>query len=98
MKTIDLNKKGLDLTGAVLKEADGSDVSLGKTLGTFLVASTKGDALKYYDWACALYKGDTIKVDSSDFKKIRDFVENHEQITNLAKAQILNELDSIKED
>ncbi|HRG36905.1 MAG TPA: hypothetical protein PK289_00075 [Bacteroidia bacterium] len=97
MKTIDLNKPGLGLDDQVLLD-NGTPVNLGKTLGGFLVASTKGDALKYYDWACALYKGNSIKVDSSDFKKIRDFVENHEHITNLAKAQILKELDSIKED
>ncbi len=97
MKTINLTKTGVTLNGEELKE-DGKPVSLGKILGNFLVSSTKGDALKYYDWACALYKGNTIQVDSSDFKKIRSFVEDHDQLTNLAKAQILKELDAVKED
>lgn len=95
MKTINLNKNALSLSGEELKE-NGKVITLGECLGNFLVGSNKGEALKYYDWAIALYKGQTISVDDSDFKKIRDFVENHEQLTILVKAQIIKELDSIK--
>lgn len=81
---IDLNFsiKGLDDV-----ELIGSNAS--QLVGNFLVNATKGDALKYYDWARSLYKKESIEVDRSDFETIEKFVREHEQFSNLAKAQII---------
>lgn len=85
MKKINLN---FDLTGL-----DGVPVgNAGKLVANILVGGSKGDILKYYDWAVALHKGNEITVDASDLKKIKEFIETHDGLTILAKAQILNKL------
>ena len=97
MKKIDLNKSVLGLDGVEIKE-NGKIVTMGYALGNFLVGANKGEALKYYDWAVALHNGKTITLDGSDFKKIYSFVEDHDQLTILVKAQILKELDKATEE
>ena len=92
MKKIDLNIPMTDLSGAEVKEA-----KLGQILGNQLVGGSKGDALKFYDWAVKLYKGDSISVDDSDFNKIKDFVNESEMLTIIAKAQILKQLEKAEE-
>ena len=88
MIKINLSNAVLDLSGVSIP-----DMTLGKLVGNQLAASNKGDALKYYDWALSLYKGEDILVDKSDFKRIKEFVENSEQLTNLVKAQTIKVLD-----
>jgi len=81
---IDLNFALKDLNGVDLKEANA-----GKLVAQSLAASSKGDALKFWDWALKLNKGDKIDLDPSDSKTFREFVEHNEGFTTLAKAQIL---------
>lgn len=88
MIKINLSNPILDLDG---KEVEG--LTLGKVLGNQLAGSNKGEALKYYDWAVALYKVGSIEVDKVDAKKIKEFTESTEQLTNLVKAQIITILD-----
>ena len=93
---LDLNKPILDLEGNPIK--NGNEVlTIGKQIASALVGSNKGEALKFYDWAVKLYKGEALEVDKSDLKKITEFVETNEQFTNLLKAQALELLD-IKEE
>ena len=83
-----------------LKSIDGKEINdshAGKLLGNILVSSIKGDALKYYDWGRKLYNGEDIEIDRSDLNNIKSFVESHEQITILAKAQILEVINTAKE-
>lgn len=89
---LDLNKPFLQLDGTEFPDKP----TLGKNLSNILVSGTKEDALKFYDWAVKLHKGEPIDVDKSDLKKIREFVENHETMIILMKAQVLNIIDSIK--
>ncbi len=88
MVKINLSQKVVDLDGKSVE-----DLTLGKLLGNQLAGSNKGEALKYYDWAVQLYKGGDIEVDKVDAKKIKEFVETTESLTNLVKAQIISVLD-----
>lgn len=82
---INLNKSIVDLSG---KEIEGSD--LGQLLAQMLAsASTKENAIKMYYWAQKFYAGEEIDLDPSDLSILKSFVEGSEQLTVLAKAQIL---------
>lgn len=83
-KKIDLNKAIKDLDG---KEIEGSN--LGKLVAQMLASANKGDALKYMSWALKLHEGKSIELDPSDLETLKNFVKDHEQLTNLSKAQIL---------
>jgi hypothetical protein len=74
-----------DLDG---KELEGANA--GKLLANTLIQQTKGDAVKYWEWALALNKGDILDLDSSDQETLKTFVKDSETITILAKAQVLN--------
>lgn len=91
MKTINLNFSINNLEDVAVGNA-------GKIIAGQLVSCTKEDALKFYDWATALYKEKEIKVDASDFTKIKDFIINSEVLTILTKAQVLKYLNSVEED
>lgn len=82
---LDFNFNLTDLDG---KELEGANA--GKLLANTLIQQTKGDAVKYWEWALALNKGDILDLDSSDQETLKNFVKDSETITILAKAQVLN--------
>lgn len=86
---LDFNQtlKGLD--GNAVKDMDGSEVTVGKLLAGQLASSNKGDALKMFTWAQKVYNGETLDLDPSDTSTLKDFIKNNEQLTVLAKAQLL---------
>jgi len=57
-----------------------------------LVQQSKGDALKFWEWALALNKGEVLDLDSSDQETFRNFVKDNENFAIIAKAQILQKL------
>lgn len=79
--------KGLD--GESVKDMDGSEVTVGKLLAGQLASSNKGDALKMFTWAQKVYNGESLDLDPSDKTTLKDFIKNNEQLTVLAKAQLL---------
>jgi hypothetical protein len=79
----------LDLEGKELIERDGSKVNAGKLLANSLVQQTKGDAIKYFEWALALNKGETLDLDTSDQDVLKSFIKNSETIIILAKGPLL---------
>ena len=87
---LDFNQtlKGLD--GTEVKDGDGKDITLGKLLAGQLASANKGDALKLFTWAQKVYSGDTLDLDASDEGTLKDFIKNNEQLTVLAKAQLLS--------
>lgn len=87
MTKIDLNKAITDLDGNAI---EGSN--LGKLVAQMLVTSSKGDALKYMAWALKLHAGEGLELDPSDLQTLKSFIESHEQLTILSKAQILDAL------
>lgn len=93
MKKVNLNVAVLDLSG----NPAGDDLKLGPVLAQVLSTATKGDALKLYHWALMLHRGESLSLDKSDFKTLRDFVESADTITIQFKAQLLLALDECKE-
>jgi hypothetical protein len=90
---MNFNKSITTLSGQVVKDQNGKDVTLGNVLADQLVAGTKGDAIKYYGWALKLHEGKELELDKSDTQTLKDFITNNEQLTILAKAQLLEQFD-----
>lgn len=82
---LDFNFNLQDLDG---KELEGANA--GKLLANTLIQQTKGDAVKYWEWALKLNKGEIVDLDSSDQESMKSFIKESEQVTVLAKAQLLN--------
>jgi hypothetical protein len=61
----------------------------GKMLAGALASASKGDALKFWDWAKKLFKGEILDLDKSDQETLKTFVKDSESFTVLAKAQLL---------
>jgi len=75
-----------------LSELDGTPAlnnNLGKIIAGALVKQTKGDALKFWDWAVALNKGEALELDSSDQETLKNFVKENENMPIYIKAQFL---------
>ena len=86
----------MDITGRdlnfFLKAFSAKDVALvnaGKLLANSLVQQTKGDAIKYFEWALALNKGDILDLDTSDQEVLKNFIKDSEAIIILAKGPLL---------
>ena len=87
MTELNLNKPLLDLDNAPVEK-----VTIGVVLAQQLISSTKGDALKFLDWAITLKQGKPLHLDISDKEKLKLFVESSETLTNLGKGRILQEI------
>lgn len=89
MKAVNLNFEIKDLNDNIIANA-------GQVLASVLMSETKGDAVKFFDWAMSLNKKEVINLDSSDFTKIKELISETEKLTILAKAPILKYLETIK--
>jgi len=69
-----------------------NDANAGKLLANTLINQTKGDAVKYWEWALALNKGEVIDLDTSDQETLKNFVKDTEVLPVLTKAQLLKVL------
>lgn len=83
----DIPVTGLD--GKQLTNETGG-MTLGGVLAPVIAGQSKGDALKLFGWALAMYKGETLTLDQSDQNTLKDFIRESENLTVLAKAQLLN--------
>lgn len=92
MITLNLNVPLVDPDG---KPIGPVEQMIGKMLSSLIMAGPKGSAgiMKMYDWALSLHKGEPIVVDKTDAKAIREYVEQHEQLTILGKGQIMKIID-----
>ena len=75
-----------------LTDLDGKEIkdgNAGKVLANSLINQTKGDAVKYWEWALALNKGEVIDLDTSDQETLKTFIKDSDTIFVLAKAQFL---------
>lgn len=86
---LDFNKalKGLD--GQEVKDEKNESLPVGKLLASQLASANKGDALKMFTWAQKVYAGETLDLDKSDEGTLKEFIKSNEQMTVLAKAQLL---------
>jgi len=86
----DFNKVLVNLNGEPLKNEKGEDQTAGKLLASALVNTNKGDAMKFMQWGQKMWNCEVIDLDKSVKKTLSDFIEHNEQLTNLAKAQLLD--------
>lgn len=93
---INLNKPFLNIDGEVLKNGE-TDSNMGKSVGNYLAQTNKGNAIKLFALAIDFHKTGEVEVDEADFKTIRDMVETNDGFANLAKAQVLKEMDDAKD-
>jgi hypothetical protein len=84
---LDFNFNLVDLDGNQINNANA-----GKLLANTLIQQSKGDAIKYWEWALSLNKGEVLDLDSSDQETLKNFIKDHEQLTILTKAQVLEVL------
>jgi hypothetical protein len=89
---IDLNFDLLGLDGLAVIDQTGKTINAGKLIANSLVQQSKGDALKFWDWAVALNKGEVLDLDSSDQETFKNFVKDNEGLPIITKAQILHKL------
>jgi hypothetical protein len=81
---LNFNFNLVDLDG---KEIDNANA--GKLIANSLVQQSKGDALKFWEWALALNKGEELDLDSSDQETLKNFIKDSENFAIIAKAQLL---------
>jgi hypothetical protein len=82
---INLNKSIVDLSGKEIEESN-----LGQLVSQLLASSSsKENTIKMYYWAQKLYAGEELDLDPTDLSILKSFIEGNEQLTILAKAQIL---------
>ena len=84
---LNFNFNLVDLDG---KEIDNANA--GKLIANSLVQQSKGDALKFWEWALSLNKGTVLDLDTSDQGTFKSFIKDHEYLPILTKAQILHKL------
>lgn len=81
---LNFNKSLVGLDGVEI-----ADSNMGKILAGHLAQSNKGDALKFWEIALKLQKGEEIDLDTSDQNTIKEFIKNAETLPNITKAQLL---------
>lgn len=81
---LDFNFNLVDLDNNPIDNANA-----GKLIANSLVQQSKGDALKFWEWALALNKGEVLDLDSSDQETLKNFVKDSENFAIIAKAQLL---------
>ena len=75
-----------------LKDLDGNDIQggeAGKIVANLLAQGSKGDALKFWDWALKINQKKVIDVEISDASLLESFIKDHEGLPVLTKAQLL---------
>jgi hypothetical protein len=80
---LNFNFNLLDLEGQEIENAN-----TGKLLAGALVQQSKGDAIKFWEMALKLNKGEVIDLDTSDQQLLKTFIKENESLTILAKGQM----------
>ena len=93
MKSVNLNVNLKDLEG---KDIEGQII--GKLVANIIATESKGDALKIFGWAVEMTKGNCLLLDKSDFLLFKGIISDNERLTILVKAQVLEILDSVKDE
>jgi hypothetical protein len=89
--TFNFNKPVIGLDGHPLVDVNGP-ITMGGVLAPVIASQSKGDALKLFGWASAIYKKEDLILDKSDQNTLKDFINASEQMTVLVKAQLLEVL------
>lgn len=88
---LNLDKNLIGLKGEPIPE------KLSDVLANMLAMATTGKPAKMITWAVNLTNDGEIDIDKSDVKFLSEFIENNHNVINLAKAQLLDEIEKLKE-
>jgi hypothetical protein len=88
---LNLDKNLINLKGEPIPE------KLSDILANMLAMATTGKPAKMITWAVNLTNEGEIEIDKSDAKFLSEFIENNHNIVNLAKAQLLDEIEKLKD-
>lgn len=88
---LNLDKNLVNLKGEPLQD------KLSDILANILAMATVGKPAKMITWAVNLTNNGEIDVDKSDLKFLSELIENSPHIINLAKVQLLDEIEKLKE-
>lgn len=73
-----------------LSSADIENSNAGKALANILAIKAPGvSPIKAYDWALKLFNGGKLELDTADRDSLKAIVEQSEELTVMAKAQML---------
>lgn len=87
---LNLDKNLVTLKGEPTNE------KLSDILANILAMSTVGKPAQMITWAVNLTNNGEIEIDKSDIHFISDLIENNSNIINLAKAQLLDEIEKLQ--
>lgn len=85
-----LDKQFLDLKGYPLPD------KMDEVLANALATSNIGKPAKMMAWAISLINDGEIHIDESDAKFLKQFIEQYPGFTNLAKAQLVEEIERLE--
>ncbi len=88
---LNLDKNLLNLKGEPLQD------KLSDILANVLALANTGPPAKMITWAVNLTNEGEIEVDKSDVRFLEELIEKSPHIINLAKAQLLEEIEKLKE-
>jgi len=86
---LDFNQNLCGLDGQEINDEKGNKVTLGQLLANQIAFTSKGDALKLFNWAQKMYAGKALDLDPTDSSTLKDLITSNETLTILAKAQLL---------
>jgi hypothetical protein len=88
---LNLDKNLLNLKGEPMSE------KLNDILANMLAMGTTGPPAKMITWAVNLTNNGEIDIDKSDVKFLTSFINENRTFVNLAKSQLLDEIEKLKE-
>lgn len=86
---LNLDKQFVNLLGHPLSD------KMDDTLATVLSLATTGEANKMIEWATQLIKDGEIDIDLHDLIYLKLFIETQPILTNLAKSQLIDQINSL---
>ena len=84
MKKLNFNFLLKDLLGNEI-----ADANAGKLLANLLSSDNGKNPMKFWTWAMAIFKGESIEVDGQDKDLLKTFITDSDKLTSLSKAQLL---------
>ena len=83
--TLDLTAQITDVNGKPFEP----NQTGGQLLALVLANASAGNALKFWQWALTMNKGERIALDLADYQVLYEFVDKSQTLTVLARAQLL---------
>lgn len=94
---LDFNVAITGLDGISLKDGEGKEVLLSKTLANLLATSQENaNTIKYFDWAVKVHNEGFIEVDKSDKELLTNFIKSSSSINTLGKGRLLQVIENGK--